>query len=163
MQKRCSWLPKEEDKRNDYLCDILRSAQIFVLDQTRSGIAQRESGELDFVIQDNKLNDIAIIEALNLSSIETTNLQKHIEKLMSDEQYNVNGLHELYLLVYADVKNFSAFCNRYDSFINEQAIYPYDLKKQIERIEQKVNNICVWKATYINKTTVHHICVKMLP
>ena len=82
---------------------------------------------------------------------------------MSDEHYNVNGLHELYLLVYADVKNFSAFCNRYDSFINKQAIYPYDLKKQIERIELKVNNICVWKAIYTNETTVHHICIKMLP
>lgn len=163
MQKRGSWLPKEENKRNDYLCDILRSAQIYVLDQTRSGFARKGVGELDFVIQDSDLNDIAIIEALNLSSVETGKLQKHIKKLMSDEYYNVNGLRELYLLVYADVKNFSLFCNHYDSFINEQAQYPYELKKQIERIEQKVNNICVWRATHTNETTVYHICVKMFP
>lgn len=160
MQKRCSWLPKEENKRNDYLCDILRSAQIFVLDQTRAGISQNESGELDFVVQDNEFNDIAIIEALNLENISTDYLQKHITKLMSDEYYNVNGLRELYLLVYANVRDFDVFCSRYDTFINKQASYPYVLIN-IEKIEQKVNNICVWRATYSNETVVYHICVKM--
>jgi len=100
---------------------------------------------------------------MNLNSIEAENLQKHIEKLMSNERYNVNGLHELYLLIYADVKNFSVFCNRYNFFITEEALYPYELQNKIERIEQKVNNICVWRAKYTNETIVYHICVKMLP
>lgn len=161
MQKRCSWIPKEEDKRNDYLCDVLRSAQIFVLDQTRSGLARKESGKLDFIIQDSHLNDIAIIESLNLRSVETVYLQKHITKLMSHEHYNVNGLRELYLIVYADVKDFSGFCNHYESFIIGRAIYPFQLKSHIEKIEQNINNICTWKAVYLNETVMYHICVKM--
>lgn len=160
MQKR-HWLPKEENRRNDYLCDILRSAQIFVLDQTRSGFAKKDSGELDFLIQDTGLNDIAIIEALNLEKIRTCYLQEHITKLMSDQKYNRNGLRELYLLVYADVDDFENFCKEYDFFVNKKAIYPYDLKKVISRVEQSTNNISVWKAIYINGITVYHICVKM--
>lgn len=161
MQKRF-WIPKEENKRNDYLCDILRSSQIYVLDQTRAGIAKSDSGELDFIVQNNEFNDIAIIEALNLENINTGYLQEHITKLMSDEHYNVNGLRELYLLVYANVKDFSGFCKRYYIFIKEQAKYPYDMDR-IEEIPQKINNINVWKLIYKNEAIVYHVCVKMLP
>ena len=162
MQKRCSWLPKEENKRNDYLCDILRSAQIYVLDQTRSGLADSESGELDFVLQDNEFNDIAIIEALNLENVDKHYLKSHIDKLMSDKHYNVNGLRELYLLIYANVKHFDDFCKRYELFIAKEVVYPCKLKKEIEKVDQKLNNICVKKAVYENGIILHHICVKMV-
>ena len=113
MQKR-SWLPNKENIRNDYLCDILRSAEVAVMDQTRSGKANNDAGELDFLFVDSStLQEIAIMEALNLSSVDKEYVKEHINKLVSDEKYNPNGLNELYMLVYANVNDFSGFCKEY--------------------------------------------------
>lgn len=159
MQQR-SWMHNAiENVRNDYLCDILRSAPIFVLDQTRCGLGKKDSGELDFLIQDLNRRDIAIIEALNLDCIDKKDLQEHINKLVSDERYNVNGLRELYLLVYAEVSDFSAFCDRYEDFITNHAHYP-NPRKETKRVKQRSTTISVWKSKHENDVNIHHICVK---
>lgn len=159
MQQR-NWMHgKIENIRNDYLCDILRSAPLFVLDQTRCGLGRKDSGELDFLVQDLNRRDIAIIEALILDSIAKENLQEHIDKLVSEERYNVNGLRELYLLVYADVSDFAAFCDRYEDFITNQAHYP-NPRKETKRVRQRSTTISVWKSKHEHDVTIHHICVK---
>lgn len=163
MQKRAAWLPAEENPRNDYLCDILRSAGIYVLDQTRSGIANTKSGELDFVVQDSRQMDFAIIEAMNLNSLNKKYIQNHILKLISFNKYNVNGLKELYLISYVQTSNFSNFAKLYRDFLTQEAVYPLEQSLQsVESIEQKINNIYVWKSTHGNSTMLYHICSKMV-
>lgn len=163
MQKRAAWLPSEENPRNDYLCDILRSAGIYVLDQTRSGIANTEAGELDFVIQNIRHRDSAIIEAMNLNSINKQYIQNHITKLIASNKYNVNGLKELYLLAYVETSNFRKFVNLYEKFLMTEAIFPAELSlDDLNIIEQPVNNIYVWKATHGNNTKVYYICARIV-
>lgn len=162
MQKRAAWLPSEENPRNDYLRDILKSAGIYVLDQSRSGIANADAGIVDLIIQDNRYQDYAIIEALNLTSINKHYLQKHITKLLSFTGYNVNGLKELYLLVYVTTANFGVFFDNYTTFLKTEATYPLEQPlKSLVVIKQKVNNICILKAIHENDTTVYHICTRI--
>ena len=135
IQKRAAWLPYEENPRNDYLCDILRSAGIFVLDQTRSGIANMRAGPY---------------------------IQTHITKLMSLDRYNVNGLKELYLLAYVTISDFSNFVNIYEKFLKTEAVYPSEQRlKNLSMLDQAVNNIYVWQATHENDTIVYHICARI--
>ena len=160
MQKR-SWLPGKEDIRNDYLCDILRTAQVLVLDQSRSGTARTSSGELDFLFQDkSSLQDYAIMEALNLNNLNKPYIQKHITKLVDDNHYNPNGLKELYLLVYAEVDAFSDFCSRYEKFIID-AEYPSTILscEHVEKTNRR--NIAVWKVIFEDDTVLHHIVIKL--
>lgn len=160
MQKR-TWLPEKENIRNDYLCDILRTAQVLVLDQSRSGSANQDSGELDFLFQDrSSLQDYAIMEALNLKSMNKPYIQEHINKLVNDKYYNVNGLKELYLLVYADINNFLAFCQKYERFIMN-SIYPSEIlsTKKVELSKQR--NIKIWRIELKDGTILHHIVLKM--
>lgn len=162
MQKRAAWLPYEENPRNDYLCDILRSAGIFVLDQTHSGIANTKAGNLDFIIQDNNCRDYAIIEAMNLTNINKHYIQTHITKLMSLDRYNVNGLKELYLLAYVTISDFDNFANAYEKFLKTEALYlSAQQLKNLNSIDQAVNSIRVWQATHENDTIVYHICARI--
>lgn len=162
MQKRAAWLPYEENPRNDYLCDILRSAGIHVLDQTHSGIASMKAGNLDFIIQDNRHRDYAIIEAMNLNNINKYYIQTHITKLMSLDRYNVNGLKELYLLAYVTISNFKHFINSYEMFLRSEAIYPSEQQfKHLRTIDQAVNSIYVWQAIHENDTIVYHVCARI--
>ena len=162
MQKRAAWLPSDENPRNDYLCDILRSAGIYVLDQTRSGISNMKAGELDFVVQDIRHCDSAIIEAMNLNCINKKYIQDHITKLISTNKYNVNGLKELYLLAYVETSNFYQFVNVYKDFLKNQAVYPLDqLLSDLTEVKQSANNIYVLKAIHGRNTAVYYICAKI--
>ena len=158
MQKR-SWLPGKEDVRNDYLCDILRTAQVLVLDQSRSGTAKIDSGELDFLFQDKSYQDFAIMEAMNLGSVDKSYIQEHITKLVDDKYYNPNGLKELYLLVYADVDAFTDFCRRYEEYIME-ASYPTRILSSSKISSKRQRNIVVLKVEFEDGTVLHHIVVK---
>ena len=162
MQKRAAWLPSEENPRNDYLCDILRSAGIYILDQTRSGIANVKAGNVDFIIQDNKRRDYAIVEAMNLANMNKRYIQEHITKLMSLDRYNVNGLKELYLLAYVSVADFSDFINTYEIFFKDEALYPSELLLQyLVTVNQTTTSIHVWRAIHENDTIVYHICTRI--
>ena len=162
MQKRAAWLPSEENPRNDYLCDILRSAGIYILDQTRSGIANVKAGNVDFIIQDNKRRDYAIVEAMNLANMNKRYIQEHITKLMSLDRYNVNGLKELYLLAYVSVADFSDFINTYEIFLKDEALYPSELLLQyLVTVNQTTTSIHVWRAIHENDTIVYHICTRI--
>lgn len=160
MQKR-TWLPRNENDRNDYLCDLFRSAQINVLDQTRSGRAQVGSGELDFLFLNRELQDEAIMEALYLTSVDKDEIRKHIKKLTSDEHYNTLGLKELYMLAYADVTDFVRFCNGYYLQISEDMYYPTGIIHIENTSNPRQKNIAVWRVELQDGTVIHHIAVKI--
>lgn len=160
MQRR-AWLPRNENDRNDYLCDLFRSAQINVLDQTRSGQANVGSGELDFLFLDRDLRDEAIMEALYLTCVNKKTIRDHILKLTSDDHYNTLGLKELYMLAYADVVDFSSFCDNYYLEISNGAQYPSSIR-QVERISNhRQKNIAIWNVLLQDDTLIHHIAVRI--
>lgn len=89
----------DENARNRQLARVLRESFV-AKDQPQSGISEsgHGPGELDVEILDTRDIPIAILEALNTTSMNTENWRKHLNKLM--DNYNVNGLRYLFLVSY---------------------------------------------------------------
>ncbi|WP_297425655.1 hypothetical protein [Clostridium sp.] len=153
-----------EDQRNDYIRDIMETCGYNVKDQTRRGLSStgKAAGELDIFIQDAGF-PVTIIEALNLKSLDTTYLDKHINKIYD---YDTAGNYFNVVLSYVTVINFEEFCNKYIDHIKAH-IYPYSLTG----IEE---NYCVDDNTYSDikvmltkhnrngkETLLVHICVSI--
>lgn len=111
-----------EDQRNDYVRDIMETFGHNVKDQTRRGLSPngKAAGELDIFIQDAGF-PVTIIEALNLKSLDTTYLDKHIDKIYD---YDTAGNSFNVILSYVTVSNFEDFWNKYIDHIKVH-IYPY--------------------------------------
>lgn len=153
-----------EDQRNDYIRDIMETCGYNVKDQTRRGLSPtgKAAGELDIFIQDAGF-PVTIIEALNLKSLDTTYLDKHIDKIYV---YDTAGNSFNVILSYVTVSNFEDFCNKYTNHIKGH-IYLYTLIG----IEE---NYCVDDNTYSDikviltkhnrngkETLLVHICVSI--
>lgn len=125
-------LEGKENDRNTYLRNLLSvNKNYIVCDQTLNGISGggKAAGELDLLIKNRKSMPIAIVEALNLDSLNQDNLSRHIDKIYT---YDTWGLPRNYILVYAEGKNFTAFKDKYREFI-EQYEYPYESEACVER------------------------------
>lgn len=113
-----------EDDRNTFVASLLEMSGYSMKDQTRRSRSEtgKSAGEIDILIQDQDQIPISIIEALNLSSVDKSYIVKHIDKIF---KYDANGLADNYILVYANVKNFGAFFNRYRDFVKAHTFkYP---------------------------------------
>lgn len=113
-----------EDDRNTFIASMLISAGFHVKDQTRKSTTEtgKSAGEVDIFIEDINGYPLSIIVALNLSSVVKDYIKTHIDKIFT---YDANGLKDNYILVYADVKDFGSFYNRYLDFIkNHDFKYP---------------------------------------
>lgn len=132
-----------------------------VKDQTRRGgsASGKEAGEIDILIEENGL-PVTIIEALNLRSVASTYLDRHINKIYN---YDTVGNKFNVLLVYVTVADFSAFCDRYRQHVREFN-YPYPMIADEDIIMEdfEYSNIKVIKISLNrnnHKTELYHICV----
>jgi hypothetical protein len=105
-----------EDDRNTFVADQLTAADYPVRDQTRWSVSAQglSAGEIDIYVQDKKNYPFAIIEALNLDSLNKSYLIQHIDKLFN---YDTVGHEANFILVYCTAKNFREFWDRYVAFI----------------------------------------------
>ncbi|MCI8326693.1 MAG: GTP-binding protein [Lachnospiraceae bacterium] len=122
----------KENDRNTYLRDLLEMRKNMVLDQTLNGKSpgEKQAGELDLLIKDRNHRPAAIIEALNLKSLDKKYLGNHIQKIYG---YDTWGLICNYLVVYAECADFPGFCRRYQTFV-ENFTYPYPLESMEEEL-----------------------------
>ena len=99
MQGNSAYYGYEENRRNDYIRDMLITGGIDARDQTRQGLSQngKESGELDLLICENEL-PVTVIEALNLTCVNKRYIDKHIEKFLIMTQ-QVTGIIFYYLML----------------------------------------------------------------
>lgn len=90
---------KLEDEHNDYLRDLLSIKGYDVYDQTRLGESSTRlrTGNLDLVIKSNR-DWVTIIEPLRLSSVDSSNILEHYNKLI--DNYNPLRLAYTHLVVY---------------------------------------------------------------
>lgn len=107
-----------EDLITDDFTDYLRDKGYHVTDQTRSGIALKQAGELDIMIRNNNGVPISIIETFKLSScgIDNKTIIDHINRLLY--QYDANGLKYNFILIYAEASNFNQLWENYVKYIN---------------------------------------------
>lgn len=119
-----------EDDRNTFVGSMLEMSGYLIKDQTRRSRSEtgKSAGEIDILIQDIDRFPISIIEALNLSSVVKEYIITHINKIFT---YDANGLSNNYVLVYANVKNFGTFYDRYRDFVKAHS-FKYPLLRLVE-------------------------------
>ncbi|WP_253197902.1 hypothetical protein [Clostridium gasigenes] len=152
-----------EDERNDFIRDLLETNGYQVKDQTRQGTSNsgKSSGEVDILIQEQGF-PFAIIEALNLSSLDTNYLDTHIDKIY---KYDTLGNSCNFIVSYVKVKDFGTFWDKYTRHIKQHK-YPYKLIGIEESIGEKYSytdiRLLMTKHDRNGKDTLlYHICVKM--
>lgn len=152
-----------EDQRNDYIRDLLETRRYQVKDQTRRGTSNsgKASGEIDIFIHENGL-PITIIEALNLSSLNTTYLDMHIDKIY---KYDTLGNNFNVILSYVNVKDFYNFWTKYCDHIKTYH-YPYPLIEVDENADSEYQfsdiRFIVTKHNRNGRDTfLYHMCVNL--
>ncbi|MED1725039.1 hypothetical protein [Brevibacillus parabrevis] len=152
-----------EDDRNGFIKNILDAVGFSTKDQTRWGVSNtgKSAGEVDILIEENNF-PYSVIEALNLSSLDSNYLNLHINKTF---KYDTTGLPFNFLISYVTVKDFGSFWLRYKKHIAEHE-YPYKL----ETIDYDIDNEFDYSGIRIALTRhnrdgtligLYHICVRI--
>ncbi|WP_426697982.1 hypothetical protein ACP6EV_10145 [Aeromonas hydrophila] len=108
---------KSENAKNDYVRSMMMAKNYNVLDQTREGNSSTgaDAGEIDILINDARGQLFTIIEALKLSSVDTTKILEHYLKLLHN--YNPLQVQRTFLITYYDGNNFEQWWERYIIYI----------------------------------------------
>ena len=103
-----------------------------VKDQTRCGVSVngKDAGEIDIKICENG-NPVAIIEGLKLSCLSKDYLCTHLNKAISN--YNPMGCSLVYILIYAKVKDFDGFWNKFMDYMKSYE-FPYDTDETVREL-----------------------------
>jgi hypothetical protein len=158
-------LQTDENSRNTVVANLLRARGFRALDQTLHGSSASglKLGELDIKIEDETGRAVSIIEALNLDSLKTTEIDPHVFKVFNN--YNPSGLKENYILVYSSAKDFPGLCGKYHDHLKQIDYKPYPLVKDgIDEIETGFDKITAFRARHqCNKgeTVLYHLLVEM--
>lgn len=152
-----------EDDRNGFIKNILETTGFYIKDQTRWGVSNtgKSAGEVDLLIEEKNI-PYSIIEALNLSSLDTNYLNLHINKIF---KYDTTGLPFNFIISYVKIKDFGSFWLKYKKHITDH-IYPYKL----ETIDFSIDNEFYFSGIKIALTNhirngmitgLYHICVSI--
>ena len=162
LQSNATYYESLENKRNDFIRDLLKMAKYDVIDQGRRGISSTGKcpGEVDILIERDGL-PVTIIEALNLKYLKIGYLDCHIDKIY---RYDTVGNMFNIILSYVSVSDFSKFCEKYSKHIKEyQYIYP--LKSVDDELmigKFHYSDIRVMKTLHKRnerETILYHVCV----
>lgn len=162
LQANAIYYQATEDQRNDYIRDILDTAGYDVKDQTRRGLSPsgKAAGEIDILIKQDDF-PLTIIEALNLDSLNTIYLDKHIDKIYN---YDTAGNKFNIILSYVTVADFVTFCNKYFQHIKTHD-YPFKMMfidGDIVLEDISYSDIKIMKTVHNRnnfETVLYHVCV----
>lgn len=164
LQGNAKYINAKEDERNDYIRDMLDQYNYVIKDQTRRGLSSTgiSSGEVDIFVEKNKV-PFTIIEALILKSLDKDYIANHLNKIYT---YDTTGNLFNVCLVYAELKNFASFWEKYCDYIKEFK-YPYPIISVDENLDDiySGSEIKVMTTTHNRSgqpTKLYHICVKIL-
>ena len=119
-----------ENSINDYFRDTLSfMGYAEIKDQTRHGISKngKDAGEIDILInKDGK--EIAIYEGLKLTSVNTSYIDDHIEKAITN--YNALGT-ATFIVAYVKTSNYEAFWDRYITHLKDLK-FTLEVKKELQ-------------------------------
>ncbi|MPM10896.1 hypothetical protein SDC9_57233 [bioreactor metagenome] len=163
LQRNFHYKNVSEDERNDFIRDLLLAKGYSVKDQTRQGTSKRgkASGEVDILIEEKNI-PYAIIEALNLASLNASYLDVHIDKIF---KYDTLGYDCNFIISYVTIKDFNDFWNKYKLHIQAHK-YLYQLCEYDESINDEFCfsdiKVALTKHNRNGKIMLlYHICVKM--
>ena len=162
LQEDSKYFNELENPRNDNVRNLLKMAGHDVKDQTRRGLSATgmDAGEVDILIEEDG-HTVTIIEALNLSYVDATKLDEHIDKIYG---YDTVGNKFNVILVYVKTKNFADFCKRYYEHIKEHK-YAYALissESDIQIGKAAYSDLRIMKTIHDRngyEVSLYHICV----
>lgn len=164
LQGNAKYINATEDERNDYIRDMLGQYDYVIKDQTRRGLSSSgiSSGEIDIYVEKDNL-PFTIIEALKLSSMNKDYLAKHLKKIYT---YDTTGNLFNICLVYAELKDFSLFFEKYCRFVRGYT-FPYPIISVDEDLNDNYSGseIKIMTTTHNRSgqlTKLYHICLKIL-
>lgn len=164
LQGNAKYINATEDERNDYIRDMLGQFDYIIKDQTRRGLSSTgaSSGEVDIYVEKDRV-PFTIIEALVLSCMNTAYLAEHLNKIYT---YDTTGNLFNVCLVYAELKNFASFWEKYCNFVKSFE-YPYPLISCDETLNSEYEGSEIKIMTTIHNrsgipTKLYHICVKIM-
>lgn len=164
LQSNAKYIDATEDERNDYVRDMLEQSGYMIKDQTRRGLSTTgaSSGKVDIYVEKDRVS-FTIIEALILSSMDTAYLAKHLNKIYT---YDTTGNLFNVCLVYAELKNFASFWEKYCNFVKSFK-YPYQLISCDDTLDSEYegSEIKIMSTTHNRSgipTKLYHICVKIM-
>lgn len=164
LQGNAKYIEASEDERNDYIRDMLDREDYVIKDQTRRGLSSTgvSSGEIDILVEKDNY-PFAVIEALILKYMDKDYLRKHLDKIYT---YDTTGNTFNVCLVYAEVKEFSSFWDKYCNFVkNYKFQYPilgFDESINEEYMGSEIKIMTTTHNRSGNQTKLYHICVKIL-
>lgn len=135
---------KMENSRNDAISSFMRRSLAFlrtweVPDQSRGGMSQggKDAGARDWTVR-TQGGELAIFEALNLTSIDSDYLNAHLEKLIS--AYDPEGKPISFIVVYYEGQNFSGFWKRYLEHVKQ---FPLRAKHLPQSTESNLHDLSI--------------------
>lgn len=164
LQGNSKYIDASEDERNDYIRDMLDREDYVIKDQTRRGLSASgtSAGEIDILVEKDNY-PVTVIEALILKSMNKDYLGKHLDKI-----YTYDTIGDLFnvCLVYAEVKDFASFWEKYCDYVKNYK-YPYPLLTFDESIDEEYagSEIKIMTTTHNRsgkQTRLYHICIKIL-
>lgn len=163
LQARKHYANSSEDDRNDYIGDILWAIGYTVRDQTRRGssLAGKDAGEIDIFISKDGL-PFTVVEAMNLTSVNTTYINKHLDKLFS---YDGAGNRFNICLSYVKVTDFESFWRKYSSHVTNYS-YPAPILSSVTSVDDEYgySELRIMKTIHNRsgrKVNLYHICVRI--
>ena len=121
-----------ENQINDAFRDMLvAKGYNEVKDQTRHGTSDggKDAAEVDILLTQNG-KEVALFEAMRLSSVEKNRIDEHINKSISN--YNALGT-SVFVVAYVNSSAFGAFWDRYYEYIKDYD-YPFQVTQQIKEL-----------------------------
>ncbi|URJ58984.1 hypothetical protein [Paenibacillus polymyxa] len=163
LQARKHYSDANEDERNDYIGDILGAIGYNIKDQTRRGSSSsgKDSGELDIFVSKDGL-PFTVIEAMNLDSLSTSNINKHLDKIFS---YDTSGNKFNVCLSYVKIADFNSFWEKYSVHVANYS-YTAPLLSSDTSIDDEYgySELRIMKTNHSRSgrtVSLYHICVRI--
>jgi len=162
LQARKLYSEASEDERNDYIGDILEAIGYDLKDQTRRGTSSsgKNSGELDIYVSKDRL-PFTVIEAMNLNSVNSDYINKHLDKIFS---YDTAGNQFNISLAYVNVADFNSFWGKYSDHVANHD-YPVPIISSEKNIDTYgYSELKIMKTNHNRsgiEVVLYHICVRI--
>lgn len=140
-----------EDWINDWFTSLfdqrMSQSRVGFRDQKRGGhsASGKNPGEIDGFITSNDNTRIAIFEAFRLSSLDTTVVKLHLNKIAG---YDAESLSPVFIVGYCDVSNFPELVAWYGSYVSGQEYVGYTVAEDsIGKVNTLEHTDHIWLGT----------------
>ncbi|MCX6580085.1 MAG: GTP-binding protein [Candidatus Aminicenantes bacterium] len=152
----------DEDSRNGFIALLLSIYGFNAKDQARWGSSAtgKSPGRIDIKIENSEGGPEAMLEAFNLETFNSNNINSHLKKLFG---YDPSGLERNFIVVYAEANDFSGLWKKYLNHI-PNIDFKYRLSEEVQEKELPLTDIKLARTRHLREkkiTEVYHLFINM--